>query len=290
MPHRLLYTCARRFVAEDRGIQAAGLTFYTLFALAPLVALGLSLMGWVSIVPDQAARIEAFFFKNFVPQTAAAVEYYLHAFAISSAKLSRASMIIFLLSALFLINSMEACFNQIWRAKVGRGCLTQRAVRYAMVLIVSPLCLGLSMGLSAVLLSLSWLQHPIILSGISELVKLLPFVLTWVSVATLYYWLPQPKVKLHNVFVAGFFVAFLFELMKYAFQWYAAIFPTYQVVYGTLALLLVFLLWIYLSWIAVLFGAILASEMHLQHTPHKKGSIRKWIRALLKRPHPDAHY
>ncbi len=273
MSQSLFYTCAWRFIHEDRGIQAAGLTLYTLFALAPLIALGLSLIGWVSIVPDQAARIEAFFLKNFVPQTVGAMEHYLHAFAVSSAKLSRASLIIFLLTSIFLINSVEACFNQIWRTPLCTGCLTKRAMHYAMVLIVSPLLLGLSMGLSVVLLSLSWLQHPLILSGISELVKLLPFVLTWLSVTTMYYWLPQPKVMLKHVFLAGFIVAFLFELMKYGFQWYISAFPTYQIVYGTMALLLIFLLWIYLSWSAVLFGAILTSELPNQALPKRK----KWL-------------
>jgi membrane protein len=264
MSQPLLYTCVWRFINEDRSIQAAGLTFYTLFALAPLAALGLSLIGWVSIFPDQAVRIEAFFLKNFVPQAAGAIEHYLHSFTVASAKLSRINLLIFLLTSIFLINSIEACFNQIWRTKIFDSW-AQRFIHYAMVLIVSPLCLGLSMGLSAVLLSLSWLQHPVILSGISEIVKLLPFLLTWLSVTTLYYWLPQPTVKLKNVFFAGFVVAFLFELMKYAFQYYVVIFTTYQIVYGAIALLLIFLLWIYLSWSAVLLGAILASEMPDQH-------------------------
>ncbi len=275
MPHRVLYTCAKRFTNEHCSIQAAGITFYTLFALAPLLALVISLIGWVSIVPDQSARIEAFILKNFVPQTVSSIEHYLHAFAVSSAKLSRMSLIIFLFTAIFLLNSIEACFNQIWRTPVCKGCLVKRAVHYSMVLIVSPLLLGLSMGVSAVLLSLSWLQHPIILSGISELVKLLPFVLTWLSVSTLYFWLPQAKVKLKHVFLAGFMVAFIFELMKYGFQMYISLFPSYQIVYGALALLLVFLLWVYLSWSAVLFGAILASELYHQpvNLPKRRGVI-----------------
>ncbi|MFA6036715.1 MAG: YhjD/YihY/BrkB family envelope integrity protein [Legionellales bacterium] len=263
-PHHLFYRCARRFIDEDRIIQAAGLTFYTLFTLVPLVALILSLVGWVSVVPDQAAHIETFLLKNYLPQAAGSIEYYLHSFAISSAKLPRISLFIFLLTSLFLINSIEACFNQIWRVQA-EAHFSRRLIHYTMVLIVAPLCLGLSMGLSAFLLSLSWLQHPIILSGVSEFVKLLPFILTWLSVTTLYFWLPHASVKLKNVFLAGFIVAFLFELMKYGFQLYVTLFSSYQIVYGAMALLVVFLLWIYLSWSAVLFGAILASEMPTKH-------------------------
>lgn len=264
MVHRLLYRCTYRFIEEDRSIQAAGLTFYTLFALVPLVALILSLVGWVSIVPDQAARMEAFFLKNFVPQAAGAIEYYLHSFAISSTKLPRISLLIFLLTSIFLINSIEACFNQIWRVTT-EASYWRRAIHYTMVLIVAPMCLGLSISVSIILLSLAWLQHPVISSGVSELVKLLPFILTWLAVTTLYFWLPHLKLKLKNVFIAGFFVAFLFELMKYGFQLYITLFPTYQIVYGAIALMLVFLLWVYLSWSAVLFGAILASELHTEH-------------------------
>ena len=127
MSHNLLYKCAARYYHEDRSIQAAGLTFYTLFALAPLVALGLSLIGWVSIVPDQAARVEAFILKHFVPHASGAIEYYIHTFAMSSAKLSRASLIIFLLTSIFLINSIEACFNQIWHTPLSKGHFVRRA-------------------------------------------------------------------------------------------------------------------------------------------------------------------
>ncbi|MGA2655074.1 MAG: YhjD/YihY/BrkB family envelope integrity protein [Gammaproteobacteria bacterium] len=261
MTHRLLYRCAHRFIYEDRSVQAAGLAFYSLFALVPFVALILSLAGWVSIVPDQAARIEGFLLKNFVPHAAGTIEYYLHGFAVSSTKLPRISLFIFLLTSIFLINTIEACLNQIWNVSA-EASYWRRAIHYTMVLIVAPVCLGLSISLSILLLSLGFLQHPLISSGVSEIVKLLPFVLTWLAVTTLYYWLPHLKINLKKVFIAGFIVAFLFELMKYGFQWYISFFPTYQIVYGAMALMLVFSLWVYLSWCAVLFGAILASEMH----------------------------
>lgn len=261
MVHRLLYRCAYRYLEEDRSIQAAGLTFYTLFALVPLVALILFIVGWVSIVPDQAALIETFFLKNFVPQTVGSIEYYLHSFAISSTKLPRISLLIFLFTSIFLINSIEACFNQIWHVQA-EVSYWRRAIHYTMVLVVAPVGLGLSISFSIILLSLGWLQHPIISSGVSEIMKLLPFILTWFSVTTLYFWLPHLKIELKKVFIAGFMVAFIFELMKYGFQWYVTFFPTYQIVYGAIALFLIFLLWVYLSWAAVLFGAILASEMH----------------------------
>ena len=79
-------------------------------------------------------------------------------------------------------------------------------------------------------------------------------------------------------------VAFLFELMKYGFQLYIGLFPSYQIVYGAMALLLIFLLWVYLSWSAVLFGAILASELY--HQPTKRSAFK----ALLKRLRPHGHY
>ena len=264
MLHHLFYTCVHRFIKENRMMQAAGLTFYTLFSLTPLAALMLSLIGWVSIVPDQTARIESFFLSHFVPQDSGLIDQYILSFVASSANLSKISTFVFLLTVIFLINNIETCFNQIWHAHAKFVSLEQ-FFHYTMVLIVSPLLLGLSVGLSAVLLSFAWLQHPIILTGVAGLIKLLPFISTWVAILVLYYWLPQTKVVFRHVLLAAFLVALLFELMKYGFQVYILLVPTYQVVYGALSLLLIFLLWIYLSWITVLFGAIFASELHHRH-------------------------
>ncbi len=264
MLHHLLYTCIHRFLKENRMLQAAGLTFYTLFSLAPLAALVLSLIGLVSFVPDQSARIEAFFLHHFVPQDSGLIDHYIHSFVQSSAKLSRISTFLFLLTVIFLINNIESCFNEIWHAHAKVVSLRQ-FFHYAMVLIVSPLLLGLSVGLSAMFLSFKWLQHPLISNGIVEFIKLLPFISTWLAITVLYYWLPQTKVMFKHVLLAAFMVAFLFELMKYGFQWYILLLPTYQIVYGALSLLLIFLLWIYLSWITVLLGAIFASELHQRH-------------------------
>lgn len=264
----VVFSSIKRFLEEDRSLQAAGLTFYTLFALAPLFALGLSLVGLVSYTPDQAMHLEAFFLKHFVPHDTGAIEHYIHNFVVSSARLSGISSVIFLLTSIFLINSIETCFNQIWRVTKHELKFIRRAFHYFMILIVSPLCLGLSLAISALILSLGWLQHPVLLTGMGELIKLLPFVMTWLAITALYYWLPHTRVGFKNALFSAFIIAFLFELMKSIFQLSVLIFPTYQIVYGTLALLPIFLLWIYLSWMAVLFGATMAYEMRKQASHH----------------------
>jgi membrane protein len=258
---KIIYLCAHRFVRERCSMQAAGLTFYTIFALVPLAAFALSLVGSVNIIPDQVARIQTFFITHFVPPFTAEIEHDFEAFIAASGKLSRVSSIFFLLTAFFLVMSIESCFNQIWRIGQAPWPWSQRITAYFMVLVVSPICLSLSVALSAILLSSGWLQHPLLLSGVASALKYLPFVLTWLGIAVLYYWLPHRHVTLKCALYASFITAVLFELMKFGLKLYIIFFPTYKIVYGALSLLPIFLLWIYLSWMAVLFGALLASQM-----------------------------
>lgn len=259
---QILYTCSHRFIKEHCSIKAAGLTFYTIFSLVPLAALALGLIGAISIIHNEETRIHTFFIHHFVPPFTAEIEHDIRLFIEASGKLSRASSIVFLLSAIFLIGSIESCFNQIWKKRNQHVYLMRRIFHYGMVLIVSPIFLGLSVALSAVLLSTGWIIHqPILLSGLQRAIELLPFVLTWLGIAVLYYWLPHTHVKLKHALYASFWVAVLFEIMKYLLKLYIVLFPTYQLVYGALSVLLIFFLWIYFSWMIVLWGAIFTSEL-----------------------------
>src|SRR5690606_15100075 len=74
---------------------------------------------------------------------------------------------------------------------------------------------------------------------------------------------PNRHVEWHDALAGGFSAAIVLEIMKAGFAYYVTRFPAYAVIYGTFATLPVFLLWIYLSWVAVLFGATIAASLPL---------------------------
>ena len=94
-------------------------------------------------------------------------------------------------------------------------------------------------------------------------VSLIPLMLTGLGFAGLFVVVPNRDVLWRDALVGGFVTAIVLEIMKSAFAYYLTRFPTYTIIYGAFATLPIFLLWIYLSWLAVLLGATLAASAPL---------------------------
>src|SRR5690606_6689010 len=91
----------------------------------------------------------------------------------------------------------------------------------------------------------------------------LPLVLFGLWFSALFIIVPNRRVEWKDALAGGFGAAIVLEIMKAGFAYYVTRFPTYAIIYGTFATLPVFLLWIYLSWVAVLFGATVAASLPL---------------------------
>jgi membrane protein len=86
----------------------------------------------------------------------------------------------------------------------------------------------------------------------------LPNLITWASFTILYLTLPNCPVKVRHALCGGFVAMVLFAWAKFGFSWYLVNFPSYELLYGALATIPIFLLWLYLTWIIILLGAIVS--------------------------------
>lgn len=251
---------ARRFY-EDRCLQiAASLTFTTLLSIVPLITVALTLISAFPVFAKMSAALQRFVVEHMVPASAGAIAGYAEQFAANAAKLTAAGVVILVITAVMLLMTIERAFNQIWRVSHPRPVL-QRVLIYWTLLTVGPVLVGASLSLTSWLVSLSLGVVSDIPGAGVALLKTAPIILTAVALALLYLAMPNRRVAFRDAFSGGLLAGLAFEAMKRGFAFYITQFPSYKLVYGAFASVPIFLLWIYLSWLVVLSGAVVVAAL-----------------------------
>jgi len=249
-------------VASVRSIQiAAALAYTTLLSLVPLVAVLFSFLNALPGFGGLEQLIRDFMFDNFVPAFGETIDEYLNQFADKARELTLTGVLFLLVIALMLMATIENAFNLIWKVGEKRRPLT-RFLIYWLLLTLGPILLGAGLASTSYLLSLPAVES---LGGGLELQKrllsLLPFLTTSVALTLLYLLVPNCYVALRHAIAGAVGAAILFESVKYGFGYYVKTVPTYEAIYGAMAVLPVFLIWIYVSWVVVLLGAQLTYSL-----------------------------
>ena len=251
----------RRFL-DDRCTESAGaLALTTLFALVPVVTVAFGILSTFPVFAEWRADITAFVFRNFVPAAGEAVEGYLTQFAENASKATAVGIIVVLVSVVSLTASIESTFNRIWRVARART-VSARFVVHWTVITLGPMAVVALLALSAFLLTL-----PLIAQAEAEyslkqhLLRVLPFLIQWLVLVGAYTLIPNRSVRVRDAAIGAALAAALFEVGKHLFTNYATNTANYQQVYGALAMVPIFVLWTYLSWILVLMGASLTASL-----------------------------
>lgn len=249
----------KRFKSDRLPRHASALAFSSLLALAPMMAIALSMLSLFSSFEDMGASVENFIYQFLVPAAGDDVRVYLDQFASRAGKLTAVGAGAFLLTALLLLSNIESSFNDIWRIKEGRTLGQKLTVYWAMVTL-GPLLMGASLTMSTYFLSLS------VFTGQAGTIGtfLIPVLLESMAFLLLYLVMPNVRVSLMHGIVGALVASFLFELTKRAFATYVGNFANYEVVYGALAALPIFLIWVYLSWVVTLIGAEVVAVLQQQ--------------------------
>lgn len=247
---------------DDNCLETAGaLAYTTLFALVPMIAAILGILSAFPVFQEWRTSVTDFIFANFVPGAARAVQGYLTQFAEHATKTTAAGILVLLFSVLMVMANIEDAYNRIWRVTNPRR-KTARFLMYWAALTLGPLVIVAVLAVSSYLFALPLLSH------VSEqfdlhnrLLALLPFFITWLALAGSYFVVPNRSQPLRHAVLGGLLAALLFELAKHGFAYYLGTLTSYQQVYGALAVIPIFLLWIYLSWLIVLLGASFAASL-----------------------------
>lgn len=250
----------RRFI-EDRCTQiASSLTFTTLLALVPLITVALTLIAAFPVFREMLGALQAFVIANMLPQSAETVAVYAEQFTVNAGRLTAVGIVFLAATAIMTLFTIERAFNQIWRIAHPRP-VVQRVLVYWTLLTIGPVLIGASLSLTSWLVSQSLGLVSDIPGAGRVLLAAGPIVFTSLALAILYLTMPNRRVAIRDAVVGGLLAGLAFEAMKRGFAFFITHFPTYKLVYGAFASVPIFLLWIYLSWLVVLCGAVVVAAL-----------------------------
>lgn len=239
-----------------KGLQvASSLAFTSLLSLVPLLTVTFVLLSKISLFEDFSLLIQDFIFANFVPEFGQVVQQYIFLFSGKASELTISGGLMLFLVALMLLATIDNTFNQIWGIKKTRHPL-KRIFIYFSLLLLGPLLIGIGIASTTYLFSLEVIANVDTVFNIKKYaLSCLPFLTTFVTFILLYILVPYCYVSKRNAIFAGILCTMLFELAKHGFGVYIKEMPSYENIYGALAVIPLFFIWIYISWVIILFGA-----------------------------------
>lgn len=251
----------QRFIAE-RGLQvAASLAYTSLLSLVPLMAVTLSMLAAFPDFRSLGQDLQDFIFSNFVPAAGKVVQSYLQDFAQKASRLTSVGIGVLVVTALMMMWTIDGALNAIWRSQGRRSAVASFIVYWA-VLTLGPMLVGMGVVATSYLSSLLVLSETESIRALKSWALIwLPFVSTSLAFTLLYVVVPARRVPLFSALIGGVFAASLFESAKRGFAWYVIHFPTYETIYGALATIPIFLVWIYVSWVIIILGAVLTHSL-----------------------------
>jgi membrane protein len=239
-----------------RGMQTASSLAYTsLLSLVPLVTVMFGLFGSISVLQDFSDAIQDFVFSSFVPEFGWTVQSYISDFSTKASQLTISGSLVLVLIAIMLMATIDNAFNRIWIVKNKRSPIARLLVYWG-VLTMGPLLIGAGLATTSYLLSLPVVADVDTTFNLkARLLSWLPFLTTSTAFSLIYILIPNCFVSKRHALTGGVISAVLFELAKYGFGIYVKEMPSYENIYGAVAVIPLFLIWIYVSWVIVLFGA-----------------------------------
>ena len=279
----------KRFIDHRCTENAAALTYTTLFAVVPLMTVTYSILSAVPSLKNVGDAIQNFIFESFVPSTGAVVQHYLHDFSQQARKLTSVGVAFLLITSFLMLRIIDKVLNGIWQVSCDRRGMSGFLLYWA-ILTLGPVLLSAGFLMTSYLASLKFVSDTSAFLGTEPwLLRLMPVLLS-ISVLTLLYMaVPNRKVLFKHALMGAVVVAILVELAKVGFTLFITLSPTYHLIYGAFAAVPLFLLWVYLSWLMVLFGAVLVRSIDLYgkqvkgEQPHPLISILLILKQLQER-------
>jgi membrane protein len=256
----ILRFMGRRFL-DDRLFESAGaLSFTTVFAVVPLSMVVFGILSAFPVFLDWKEQLSDYIFSTFVPSSARAVEAYLQRFSDNTKQLTAAGVIALVVSVMVTLTSVEATFNRIWRVKTARPKFSRFLV-YWTVLTLGALVAATSLALSSRFFALAIFETAPGRAVESVMLQLAPMAIELLAFATIFRVVPHRTIKWRHALAGALLSVLLFELVKWGIGLYLGSFGSYQKIYGPLAFVPVSLLWVYLGWASILFGASSAASL-----------------------------
>jgi membrane protein len=255
---KIAFLVGRDFIENLVKLQAMALAFKTLLSMAPLLAVIFSILKGFGV----HNRIEPVLAEALAPLGERGQEVTSHLIGfvdkMSAGALGSVGVVTLFITVLSLMGTIEQAFNTIWRVRFPRK-LARRFSDYLSVLLVGPVLVFAALTITATLQSNSFVRTLLALEPFGTvmliMLRIVPYVTLWGAFTFSYLFIPNTRVRLRSALVGGLVAAILWQTVGWGFATFVASSTRYYAIYSSFAILLLFLLWLYVGWVIVLLGA-----------------------------------
>lgn len=254
----------QRCQRDQVGMISGYLAYISLLSLVPLVAVAFSVLNAFPMFSGLRQDIEAFVYANVVPSRGDEFQTYINGFVENIGQMTTVGVLFLLVVALMLMHNIDKTLNKIWRVQKRPRLMISLSI-YWMILTLGPILLGASIAMTSYLAALSHLADDYTPIFSTLFLTVAPYAISLLAFFILYQLVPNTRVRYRYAFWGALFGSVLFEMLKKSFALYIHHFPTYQAIYGALALVPILFVWVYLCWVVVLLGAELTALLQERH-------------------------
>lgn len=254
---------------------ASSLAYTSLIAIVPLLAIGIAIFSAFPVFDPIRAQLADFLFKNLTPSFEEEIRQYLEVIVKNSGQLGTMGVSGIAVTAILLLSTIEDSFNYIFKVTQPRPIAT-KVTLYWTVITLGPLLLGTAFSMRGYLYTL---KRFVDVDGEASQFVIGYFIPPLITIATLmlvYVLVPNKKVSILNAFGGAVVAVILFGFLRLGFGSFVMSNTTYSTLYGALAIIPIFLIWMYLSWAVVLFGAVVTASLD-EYRQLNKMEIKKVI-------------
>ena len=271
---QLMMLVIRDFIADRCLLQASALTYASLLAIVPLLALMFSLLKGLGV----QNTLEPIILQQFAvgsEQIISEIIRYIENTNVG--RLGVAGMVTLFLTVLMLLSNIEKSFNSVWGVEETRP-LFRRFADYFSVVMIGPIFILVAISMTSTLQSTAFLQALREMAYVGDVIvlvfKVLPYVGMWIAFMALYIFMPNTKVNIRAAVIGGIFGGTLWQLAQWGYVHFQVGMSRYNAIYGTMAALPILMVWIYLSWLIVLLG------LEVTYASQNLRTVRREIRGV----------
>jgi membrane protein len=262
---QVLYSISTSFANHKGPLRAAALTYISVLSLVPFLAIAFSVLKGLGAQNALEPLLQQIAGDS--EETISRIIAYVNNTNMKS--MGAIGLVMLILTVVSLMGNIEEAFNAVWGVRETRS-FQRRFSDYLSVVVVGPVLLLAATSMTSSLQSqwvLQWLIQNTYLGGaILMLFRFLPYLSVWTAMVFLYIFIPNTRIRFASAVTGGVVAGTAWELAQWGYFHFQVGVAKYNAIYGTLAAVPVFLVWIYTSWLIVLFGLeIVFAHQHRGH-------------------------
>ena len=258
---RVMHMLLRELLGGQLNLRAMSLVYTTLLSIVPLLAVSFSVLKGFGV----HNRIEPLLFNFLEPLGPKGAEITANVISfvenVQVGVLGSIGFALLIYTVIALVQKIEAAFNFVWQVEHLRP-LSQRISNYLSVILVGPALIFIAIGISAYVLNMDLTQKLVTIEPLGSLVvfssKLLPYVLVCFAFTVIYIFIPNTRVHFFAALVGGVIAGVIWKIAGWGFAAFIVTSSKYAAIYSSFAIMILLLIWVYLSWLILLVGSQIA--------------------------------